>query len=209
MVDEGCSPRSNVEIELTAHAQLGVVYSACTVTAAERDDDEPGRWSFAFECRDPVELDIVFDPPLEVAPFSVGEELWGTVFDGMWDGDVWELFELRDQSLRKRLAVLDLRGTDHQTVFMPNPSDIPFMFEWSAEPECSTMDATCGVVDQLRLDASTDNDQLTLDPSYRHGTLFEPPDRSYGLWVGDSWTSDCDGQPTWVLRYALVMLIPI
>lgn len=208
--DEVCSPQSNVEIELTGTlAQTGAVSSSCTVTVAERDDQEPGRWHFAFECLHPVELDVVFDPPLDVAPFSVGEELWGEVFDGTWDGDVWELFELRDSSLRKVLSVLDLRGTANQTVFMPIPSNIPFMFDWSPEPECSTMDATCGVVHQLRLDASTDNDQLTLDPSHRYGTLFEPPDRTYGLWVGDSWTSDCDGQPTWALRYVLVPLIPI
>ena len=103
------------------------------------------------------------------------------------------------------LAVFD--SLDPPDIMIDEPtSSGTFTFEWSPEPDCSTMDASCGTVNQLRLDASAGGELLTLDPSHRYGVLSEPPNLSYGLWVGDSWISECDGQPTRALRYALVAL---
>ena len=209
---EACTPQSAVEIELTSGGltRSGVLVQPCTVTAVEQDQQDPRKWTFGFECDHPAELVLTLDPPLDVPPpLQVGAELTGIVGNIVEAGEVFRIFELEDMSGHELLAVLEYVGPANGMIDHPTAPENPFVFEWSTEPDCTTVDETCGVVDQLRLEAIAGADPLVLDPSERYGNVFEPPNRTYGLWVGDSWTSDCDGQPTRSLSYALMLLVPI
>lgn len=205
--DEPCISQNTVELIEFEVETLGngVEVSSCTVTTVEHDAQDPTRWTFEFECFGPGRIVLSLDPPLETAPFQVGDELTGIVGDATI-GEVFRILELQDPSGRVLLAVFDYLGFPDAEIQQPTSEGNPFMFEWTPDPDCETIDEPCDIAYQLRLDASAGGDVLTLDPSQRYGVLVEPPDSGYGLWVGDSWIGGCDGESTRALRYALVAL---
>jgi hypothetical protein len=183
-----------------------VTNSPCIVTAAEHDPNDPARWTFVLDCQAEVAVELRTDPPLDELPFEVGEELSGHIADGD-PSTGFQMVELQDPQGRVRMALFDTRGPANSMVDQPTFANSPFEFEWSPADDCTTTDAECGVLNQLRIDASAGGESLSLEPEQRYGVLAgAAPNESYGLWIGDSWISDCGGQAKKALRYAVVAL---
>jgi hypothetical protein len=189
------------------------------VSSVQQDPDIPTRWTFGFASEDElIEIGVVVDPPLLEAPFTVGESL--ALFYYAELGDAFALQALGEDGL-SRLALSNLQqpvnsleSAPFASPFFPNPVEI----EWTSASGCTSVDTQCGVVEHLRAEVELTTpleDGLggvsvattVLEPDQRHVEIGASADNNrYGIWLGDNWSGECDGQLTVQTSYVVAAL---
>jgi hypothetical protein len=187
------------------------------VTSVQQDPDIPIRWTFGFAYGDElIEIGVVLDPPLLEAPFTVGESLhvgYSQVGDAfaLWVVDENAVLRLGLSNLQ--LTTLGLDPTDFSSPFLINPVGL----HWTSASDCTSVDSQCGVVQHLRAEvmrntwledgSGVSSVQAVLEPDQRHVEIGAPgDDYHYGIWLGDNWSGECDGQLTVQTSYVVAAL---
>lgn len=178
--------------------------SECVVTLVDRDQADSRRWTFGLDCHESnITIELLAEPTFAQAPIDPGQ----SVAVAAWTQPGFQWLEVLSAD-GLRLAILDWRASPMDVIDEPLFGH-SIEFEWTAVPSCGATDPECGAVEPLQLDAHLDTAgdpeivSLGVGPSYAELTNG---DAHYGVWTGDNWLSECDGQPTHRLTYAVVAL---
>lgn len=181
----------------------------CVVTLIERDEADDRLWRLGLECgTNDIDAELILEPALEQLPLELGQQVAAIRSIGP-DVELLQILEYAtEHPVPLLVAMLDFRSPSE------NPDDHDMLpgfvqFDWTIAPGCTGSDPECGVVEARQVDVylytSVNPEVVTLGSDEPYGVISDETDR-FGIWLGENWYSDCGGDPTVQVTYAVVAL---